>query len=106
MTAFASQVFADNAFPEGEIKGNAPLSQVLLQPDIKAALTGQMIRIKIKLLTLWPFVIDTTTTGKTQHTVPGYFNAQEWLQFAELHMRHHLWQKQSKEAELARRVVH
>ena len=31
--------------------------------------------------------------GKTKHPGLGYFSAEEWLQFAEMHFRHHLRQK-------------
>lgn len=31
--------------------------------------------------------------GKTKHPGLGYFNASEWLRFAEMHFRHHLKQK-------------
>jgi hypothetical protein len=32
--------------------------------------------------------------GKTKHPGLGFFNANEWLQFAEMHLRHHLKQKE------------
>jgi len=31
--------------------------------------------------------------GKSKHPGLGYFSAEEWLQFAEMHFRHHLTQK-------------
>jgi hypothetical protein len=31
--------------------------------------------------------------GKTKHPGLGYFSAHEWLQFADMHFRHHLRQK-------------
>jgi hypothetical protein len=31
--------------------------------------------------------------GKTKHPGSNYFTAKEWLQFAEIHLRHHLKQK-------------
>ncbi|MEJ7682627.1 MAG: hypothetical protein WKG06_33175 [Segetibacter sp.] len=32
--------------------------------------------------------------GKTKHPGLGYFNANEWLQFAEMHFRHHFKTKE------------
>jgi hypothetical protein len=32
--------------------------------------------------------------GKIKHPGFDYFSASEWLQFAEMHMRHHLKQKE------------
>jgi hypothetical protein len=31
--------------------------------------------------------------GKTKHPGLHYFNADEWLQFADMHFRHHVKQK-------------
>ena len=40
--------------------------------------------------------------GKTKHPGFNYFNAIEWLQFAEMHLRHHLKQKERIEKNLNR----
>jgi hypothetical protein len=38
------------------------------------------------------------STGKSRHPGLGYFNAGEWLRFIEMHMRHHLRQKERIDA--------
>ena len=35
----------------------------------------------------------TVFNGKAKHPGLNYLNASEWLQFADMHMRHHLRQK-------------
>jgi len=32
--------------------------------------------------------------GKSKHPGLGFFSASEWFQFAEMHLRHHLKQKE------------
>jgi hypothetical protein len=39
--------------------------------------------------------------GKTRHPGLLYFSAPEWLQFAEMHLRHHFLQKQRIDAFLS-----
>ena len=42
-------------------------------------------------------IANSKSKGKTKHPGLNYFNANEWLQFAEMHLRHHL--KQEKRIE-------
>jgi len=39
-------------------------------------------------------------TYKTQHFMFGWLNAAEWLQGLEIHARHHIRQRQEREARL------
>jgi hypothetical protein len=39
----------------------------------------------------------TKNIGKSEHPVFGFLNGFEWLQYSEMHMRHHLKQKQKIE---------
>ncbi|HEV9036934.1 MAG TPA: hypothetical protein VGQ51_09945 [Puia sp.] len=43
-------------------------------------------------------MIQGPATGKTRHPGLHYFNSLEWLQFAEMHMRHHFRQKKRIDA--------
>ena len=57
-------------------------------------LMEQMTRLKERLVALIGEVEHFDITGKTKHPGLGYFDAREWLGFAEMHMRHHLRQKE------------
>jgi hypothetical protein len=53
-----------------------------------------MLQLKEKLISLIKRVEHCGSTGKTKHPGLGYFDAREWLGFAEMHMRHHIRQKE------------
>ncbi len=100
MTGFAKTLFANNAFPDEKIKGDPASSGEVTMPAGKAELIDQMKRLKAQLDYLDNKVADRACTGKTRHPGLGYFNAREWLQFAEMHLRHHLRQKKRIEEAL------
>ncbi|MFN7115941.1 MAG: DinB family protein [Saprospiraceae bacterium] len=100
MAEAAQMMFANNALPEERIQGDPQSAQKVLQPSSKAALLAQMQALKTRLNTLWSDIVDHESAGKTQHPGLGYFNAMEWLQFADMHLRHHLRQKSRIEAAL------
>jgi hypothetical protein len=89
---FATRLFLNNDFPDERIKGNAAASQ-MPEPASKSDLVKQMDQLKTRLTSLWLRVENSNSTGKAKHPGMGYFNAREWLTFAEIHMRHHLRQK-------------
>ncbi len=93
MAEDAAIIFDNNEFPDERIKNDAPSSQNVPQPTNKQDLLEQMLGVKTHLNYLWDKMIDHKFAGKTRHPGLGYFNAQEWFQFAELHLRHHLRQK-------------
>jgi hypothetical protein len=43
--------------------------------------------------TVATLISESQFNGKTKHPGLGYFSAKEWLQFANMHFRHHLRQK-------------
>ena len=92
-TDFAVKLFSNNDFPDQKIKGDSAASQSIPQPASKSELVKQMIQLKTRLTLLWFTVKNSNSTGKTKHPGLGYFDAQEWLRFSEIHMRHHLRQK-------------
>jgi len=96
-------LFANNEFPDERIKNDSPSAQNVQQPTDKSDLLSQMLRLKTQLNLQWEKIIDTRPVGKTKHPGLGYFSAQEWFQFAELHLRHHF--RQRKRIEYAIRYV-
>jgi hypothetical protein len=95
VTEKAKAIFANNALPDKKIRRDAGLSQDLLQPASKAEIFHKMQQLKIELNSLGNRIDEGTSVGKTRHPGLGYFNAQQWFQFAEIHMRHHLRQKKT-----------
>lgn len=92
MHKHAKSIFANNAFPDMQIQG--PSTNVTIrQPQDKARLLQDLTTIKDKVNTLYSTYDFYKASGKTQHPALWFFNAAEWLQFAEMHMRHHFRQK-------------
>lgn len=93
MAENAVLIFANNEFPNERIKNDSQSSQNVPQPTNKTGLLEQMLHLKSQLNLLWNKIIAASSLGKTRHPGLGYFNAREWFQFAELHLRHHLRQR-------------
>lgn len=94
---FAKQLFQNNAFPDMQIEGAAS-NALIPQPASKEKLLAELGMIKLELNHLLIKVRQSEYNGKTQHPGLGYFNAEEWLQFTDIHFRHHLKQKNKIEA--------
>jgi len=93
-------MFANNSFPYQRIKGDPFISERVPQPENKEQLQKDMIQLKHEINDMGNRVITSEAVGKTAHPGHGYFSAVEWLQYAEMHMRHHLNQKKRLEEEL------
>jgi hypothetical protein len=98
MTENAKQMFAENAFPPSRIKGNETAALNLAQPPDIIWVKERMIALKNDINAAINHLILHPSTGKTRHPGLGYFNAEEWLQFAVMHLRHHLRQKERIDA--------
>jgi hypothetical protein len=110
----AKTMLRNNAFPDRMIEGpatNIPIPQ----PDSKERLSKGLVSIRDAVNDLFTNANDAAanvtasnfsasnvaaSTGKTPHPGLGYFNALEWLQFAEMHMRHHFRQKKRIDEQL------
>ncbi len=90
----AKNMLHQNGFPNEVIEGD-PSNQYLPQPESKKQLINAFLNIKNELITIELLMAASTFKGKTKHPGLNYFNAAEWLQFADMHFRHHL--KQRKE---------
>jgi len=92
MHEHAKTMFAKNEFPDRQLTG--PSTGVpIRQPETKEELKEGLTSIKEKVNQLYFASDPAAAMGKTQHPGFQFFNAVEWLQFAEMHMRHHFRQK-------------
>ena len=57
-----------------------------------------MEKLKINTNKIWEKMNKTPTSGKSEHPRMGFLNGFEWLQYSEMHMRHHLKQKRRIES--------
>lgn len=88
----AKAMFKNNEFPDTFLVGAATNSSVR-QPQSKDELLQSLVLIKDEVNELF-FTFDfQKLPGKTEHPGLRFFSALEWLQFAEMHMRHHFRQK-------------
>ena len=92
MTEFATAMFASNEFPDLRLKGPSTDSSVR-QPHSKEELSEALVSIRNEVNKLNEVFDFSTSIGKTEHPGFRFFNALEWLRFAEMHMRHHVGQK-------------
>ena len=91
-TTEAKTMFSNNCFPDERIEG-APQHRFIQQPANKEQLARDLVHLKDVIDTIELLMSKSIFKGKTKHPGLGYFNASEWLQFAEMHLRHHLRQK-------------
>jgi len=87
----AKRMFANNGFPDIRIQGPAT-NTCIPQPESKEELRQRLVAIKEAVNRLFGKTAA-ARDGKTRHPGLQYFSAGEWLQFAEMHLRHHLRQK-------------
>ena len=85
-------IFGNNDFPDMHIEGPASNTSVP-EPAGKAVILHALYTIKVEMNRLALQISTTCFTGKTPHPGLGYFSAAEWLQFADIHLRHHFRQK-------------
>ncbi|MBO9593789.1 MAG: DinB family protein [Niabella sp.] len=95
MTPAAAAMFAANSFPDQQLEN--PFNDIdLPQPTNKELLLQQLTAINETVHQL--FCNAGRKGGKTRHPGFQYFSAAEWLQFADMHLRHHLRQKERIDA--------
>ncbi len=92
MSAQAKEWFRNNKFPDKRFKGPTDLvdpANSIDRKDIKEKIS----ELKKVINNIGQRIGISSESGKTKHPGHGYFNATEWLQYAEMHARHHLRQK-------------
>jgi hypothetical protein len=87
------KILAENDFPDEAIVG-APGNAFIPQPLSKEQLVKDMEVLKINMNAAALLVDESPFKGRSKHPGLGFFNAEEWLQFAEIHLRHHFRQKE------------
>lgn len=100
MPNFAIAIFANDAFPEARL--NNPNNDINSpQPESVGQTRADMLRIRDEINSICADHDLAKVDGKAGHPGFGYFTAIEWLQFGEMHTRHHLRQKQRIDEALA-----
>jgi hypothetical protein len=84
-------MLANNAFPDMLLTN--PSTDLVRQPQSKDDLAQGLRSIQAEVNGLAAAFDFSTAGGKTEHPGLRWFNALEWLQFADMHMWHHLRQK-------------
>jgi hypothetical protein len=92
MVPFAQTMFVNNSFPDERLSNPANIN--MPQPQRKKILLQLFINLKKDMNEAATQIDNSKSKGKTKHPGFNYFNATEWLQFAEMHLRHHLKQKE------------
>jgi hypothetical protein len=100
MHKHAKVMFANNAFPDMQL-GNPSNNPYSRQPKSKDELLQGLTFIQQEVNALYTADFS-TAGGKTEHPGLLFFNSLEWLQFAEMHMRHHMRQKERIDEQLFR----
>jgi len=85
-------MLSNNDFPDEALEG-APSNAHIPQPESKEQLHKELIDIKAEMNDLAIRMAESPYHGKTKHPGLDYFGARDWLQFADMHFRHHLRQK-------------
>ncbi len=86
-------MFQTHSFPDRTIKGDPFVSENVKQPTDCKTLYNEFRRLKEDANTIWLKIETSRVYGKSQHPGIQFLNPKEWLQYAEMHMRHHLKQK-------------
>ena len=100
MSESAKFMFLKNSFPNSKIKGDPFIANNIPQPADMQSIKNALEKLKVDAATLWATMEQKEIYGKSEHPGLKYFSPKEWLQFAEMHMRHHLKQKSRIDAYL------
>lgn len=88
----AKQIMVTGSFGEDRIKGDPQAALNVPQPYSIEYLRREFEYLENRANISWKNV-QNNPPGKSKHPGLGYFNSLQWFQFAELHLRHHLKQK-------------
>jgi DinB superfamily len=92
MTEEGRHMFDNDSFPGEQIVG-PPSNDETPQPKNKQEIIYNFQALKSSIILLKDNMEYHKCIGKTPHPGLGFFNANEWLQFADMHLRHHIKQK-------------
>ncbi|PWT70702.1 MAG: hypothetical protein C5B59_20070 [Bacteroidetes bacterium] len=91
-SANAKVMFRNNEFPDKIIEG-PPANAFTPEPKNKSEILDGLNKLQIKLGEVESKLLFGGHAGKTRHPGLQYFSANEWLHFADMHLRHHRRQK-------------
>lgn len=91
-SAAGREMLFNNSFPDEMIEG-PPENSNTPQPGSKEELRQRLMNIRDDMNRLAKCISKSRPGGKTKHPGLNYFSAIDWLQFADMHFRHHLRQK-------------
>ena len=90
-------LFERSSFEDKKIAGDPILSAQIKQPQSIDSLIKDYTILKDEMNLVWKKMYEASSHGKSEHPGLGYFTGHQWLRFAEMHMRHHLKQKDNIE---------
>ncbi len=96
-TPAGREILFRSQLPDKDIEGPAS-NKVTPQPLSREEPERELLRLKGVFEERCRQVISQPVSGKIKHPGLGYFNAAEWLQFSEIHLRHHFRQKRKIDA--------
>ncbi|MGB7393142.1 MAG: hypothetical protein WA913_01990, partial [Pricia sp.] len=94
----AAALFKAGSFADKRIKGDPLISDNVKQPITIDQISSDMDKLKIDTNKIWEKMNNTPTFGKSEHPGMGFLTGFEWLQYSEMHMRHHFKQKRRIES--------
>lgn len=94
-------LFTSNEFPDKKLKGPPDIEDPG-QPESIGQLEKAWKEMKSKLALLEDKISTSDYRGKTKHPGLSYLGTWEWVQFIDIHFRHHLRQKERLDRYLGR----
>lgn len=88
----AKIMFRNDEFPNQIMEG-PPSNAHTPEPKNKEEIMSGLRNLRLKLRKVELNFLHGSLSGKTRHPGLQYFDANEWLQFADMHLRHHMRQK-------------
>lgn len=97
----AKALFRRGSFEDRMFSGDPLISNKVKQPASVGQLVSDMKKLKADVNAMRERMQGTSCYGKSEHPGLGFFTCYEWMSYIEMHMRHHLKQKDRIKAFLA-----
>ena len=98
----ADILFRAKSFANKKFQGDPFIAENVKQPTSIDQLKSEMEKLKDNSNEIWDRMERANIYGKSEHPGIGYLNCFEWLQYSEMHMRHHLRQKRRIEIKISK----
>lgn len=89
----ANTLFMAKSFANKKLQGDPLIAQNVKQPTSIDQVKADFEKLKANTNEIWNRMERADSYGKSEHPGIGYLNCFEWLEYSEMHMRHHLRQK-------------